>query len=89
MRAEREGEGWPWAMARGAFDKFPLFRRCANIVRCDITEDVELGCKHRDRLSHALQPFFQPIPIPQVAHLSASSDREHGLRKQRIVLPIC
>ena len=48
MRAERGGEGWPWPMARGAFDEFPLFRRCANIVRCDITEDVELGCKHRD-----------------------------------------
>jgi len=35
-------------MARGALDEFPLFRRCANIACCDITEDVELGCKHRD-----------------------------------------
>ena len=35
-------------MTRGAFDEFLLFRRCANIARRDITEDVELGCKHRD-----------------------------------------
>ena len=49
MRAEREGEeDWPWPMAHGAFDKFPLFWRCGNIVHCDINEDVELGCKYRD-----------------------------------------
>ena len=35
-------------MARGALDEFPLFQRCANIARCDITEGVELGCKYRD-----------------------------------------
>jgi len=38
-------------MARGALDEFPPFRRCANIARCDIAEDVELGCKHRDPVS--------------------------------------
>jgi len=53
VRPVRPCEGWErggggLAMARGALDEFPLFWRCANVVRCDTTEDVELGCKHRD-----------------------------------------
>jgi len=35
-------------MARGALDGFLLFWRCANIAHHDITEDVELECKHSD-----------------------------------------
>jgi len=66
-------------MARGALDEFLLFRKCANIARCDITEDVELGCKHRDpvgcRTHCGVSEGADPYK-PQVARLSASSDRE-------------
>lgn len=41
-REREEGQ----AVARGALDEFSLFRRYANVACCDITEDVELGCKH-------------------------------------------
>lgn len=42
----REGERKGLVVVRGALDKkVILFRAHANVVRCDITEDVELGCK--------------------------------------------
>ena len=63
MRPVRLGErGGGLAMARGALDEFPLFRRCANIARCDITEDAELGYKHRDPVSCRTAAFLkEPI----------------------------
>jgi len=71
-------------MARGALDEFPLFWRCANIVRWDITEDVELGCKHRDpvgcRTHCSISEGADPYK-PQVACLSASSNGELAMAR--------
>ena len=52
-------------VASGGLDGVPLFRRHANVARCDITEDVEWGCKleaHPETLSHALRVLNEPIP---------------------------
>lgn len=42
----RETKGWPWPVGRWMRPEVPLFRRYANVARCDITDDVKLGCKY-------------------------------------------